>query len=50
MTKRLPFPYEIDDKLAGAIASGIGRYLTEIGFTPPTSHADPLPGSVPLGG
>lgn len=49
-TKRLPFPYEIDDKLAGAIAGGVGRYLTEIGFIPPTSHADPPPDSVPLGG
>jgi hypothetical protein len=34
VTKRLDLPYEIDDKLAGAIASGVNRYLTEIGFNP----------------
>jgi hypothetical protein len=50
VSKRLPFPYEIDDKLAGAIASGVGRYLSEIGFTPPTTHTDPPPESVLLEG
>ena len=50
VSKRLPFPYEIDDKLAVAIASGVGRYLKEIGFIPPTTHADPPPDTVPLGG
>lgn len=50
VTNRLPMPYELDDKLALAIASGVGRYFAEIGFTAPSTRTDPPPDSVPLGG
>jgi hypothetical protein len=51
VAKRLPMPYELDDKFIGAIASGVGRYFAEIGYTPtPTKPTDPPPDTVPLGG
>ena len=51
VAKRVPIPYELDDKFVGAIASGVGRYFAEIGYTPTASkQADPPPDTVPLGG
>jgi len=56
VAKRVPIPFELDDKLIGAIASGVGRYFTEIGYVPTNQRSDPPvdkappPDTVPLGG
>lgn len=41
--KRLQMPYELDDKFIGAIASGVGRYFAEIGYTPNGNKDTPVP-------
>lgn len=56
VAKHVPMPYELDDKFVGAIASRVGWYFVEIGYTPngdavPLSEKKiPSPDTVPLGG
>lgn len=58
VAKRVPMPFELDDKFIGAIASGVGRYFAEIGYIPngdkakipPPEDKAPPPDAVPLGG
>ncbi len=59
VAKRVPVPFELDDKFIDAIARGVARYFTEIGYNPNGGDKDKIPppenktqplDAVPLGG